>query len=143
MQQFRSDVDFLTFRNHAWTSRARDQHCRRQLVRSQLFLLQSHVLCARPFFITRRSRTGVTMILSTQLHWNACLPQGQSCTFSQALTDLASTVSSRWLQLETAVTLTGVILKTTTFDVALFRQTAMRPAKTSNATITDLTLGWD
>ena len=38
------------------------------------------------------------------------------------MADLA--VSCRWLQLETAVTLTGVVLTTTTVDVALFRQTA-------------------
>ena len=50
----------------------------------QLFLLQSHVLCARPFFITRRSRTGVTIDLVNTTHWNARLPPRQSCSFSQA-----------------------------------------------------------
>ena len=75
------ETDFSSVALIIWTSRARDQHCRRQLV---LFLLQSHVLCARPFFITRRSRTGVTIDLVNTTHWNARLPPGQSCSFSQA-----------------------------------------------------------
>ena len=44
-----------------------------------------------------------------------------------SMTDLA--VSCRWLQLETAVTLTGVVLKATTVDVALLRQTLWDPQR--------------
>ena len=78
------DTDFSFVALIIWTSRGTRSTLSTSAGTPQLFLLQSHVLCARPFFITRRSRTGVTIDLVNITHWNARLPPGQSCSFSQA-----------------------------------------------------------